>query len=256
MDDDDGVTPPARRGGWRGILTDRDFARDILVTTIGVLLALAIGEIATDWRKRRDAEQAVLAMRRDAVPNVTALVEREVIARCVTKRLDQLRELMDSARTTGTLPDIEPIGRPPARPLPRTAWEVALGQGATSHVEPQVGERLRFFYDTIAKFEEVSNSEQASWNMLKLLEDRPGRWPAEMTADLYRAHIYAQDHNRLIGLMARQALRRSHELGIPWRTFSNEPVEWRRVIDTLLERPICKPLMVDGRVYRAPPAKS
>lgn len=253
-DDHVAARPRATRGRLRHILSGHDFTRDILVTTIGVLLALGIGELVVEWRKQRDAAEAVAAMREDAVPNTTALIERVVVGRCVAKRLAQLRAIMDHSQSVGRLPDIQPFGHPPARPYPRTAWNVAVGQGATSHIDRATSDGFRFFYDSIAKFEEVSNAEQASWNMLKLLEQRPGRWPTELSADLYRAHVFATDNNRLTQIIGRQALRRSSELGVPWKTFSGAPIDWEKGVGALMERQICRPLIVDARVYRLPAA--
>lgn len=252
MAETDETAPPKKRSRLTEIMASHDFLRDILVTTIGVLLALAIGEVADDWRQKRKAREAEAAMRRDAIVGQTAAGERVLIGRCVERRLAALRAIIDEGRASGRLPAIAEVGRPGGRPKRTTAFDVAVGQGLVVHLDPERAERYAFIFNSNRKMDELQEGELDVWNVLRLLQGRGGPWPTALEADLLKAHVLAEDRNRFVSLVARQIVRASFELRIPVRGFSNRPLDWDEAVANVLDRPICKPLMVDGKPYRLP----
>ena len=75
-----------RRRGWLSrIFRSHDFARDLTVTTLGVLIALGIGEIVEEvrWKLRIAANDD--AMRQEAGLLHSVYIERTMLQPCIAR---------------------------------------------------------------------------------------------------------------------------------------------------------------------------
>ena len=90
----------------------RKFAREVGSVVLGVLIALGLGEAATEIRWRFDAADARSAMLTDLERDAGVMHERQLARPCIERRLRDVDALLRQARQSGELPLVSTIGRP------------------------------------------------------------------------------------------------------------------------------------------------
>jgi hypothetical protein len=97
------------------------FIREVGSVVLGVLIALALGEVAeaVRWQVRTAKSNAAIDLELSRTSGV--LDERVLVQPCLDQRLALLDRIIRAARATGSLPAIGEIGRPPSRPVQSAA---------------------------------------------------------------------------------------------------------------------------------------
>jgi hypothetical protein len=230
---------------WREIIRSTDFYRDILVTILGVLIALGIGEIAQslDWRSR--ARDATAAIDIELANNAATFEERSLLQPCIERRLAELDRIYATARTERKLPDIGSFGATPYRGLETAAWDDAVGNGALGHMLPRQKTRLASVYPTIASYNSFVLEEQTLWYRLQLIQHAPGPISEPMLAEIGATLKVLTYRARLNGLLANQLLQFTRDRGIAadLRIFGDQATS-RSLAADVAQRSICRPLSV------------
>lgn len=163
-----------REAHWSDIVRSTDFYRDILVTILGVLIALAIGSVAQDMEWKGKAKAATTAIDSEWAYNAATFEERTLLQPCLERRVDDLEAVLKEARRTGRIPAIGTYGATPYRAVATAAWEDALNGGALGHFVAGDREALASVYPTIEKYNEFVMEEQQLWWEMRLLADSAG----------------------------------------------------------------------------------
>lgn len=231
------------RGGWRG------FAGEVGVIVLGVLIALTIGVIADSvrWRVRAaDFREAILG---EMALNAGVHEERTLVQPCLDRRLAQVDRLLRTARESGRLPDIGEIGRPPIRPVSTDSWDLASGSEGLLYLEPQEVKALALHYGQLRATGTQILDEQEGWSMLRAIEHAPGPISPDLLAELMLVVGRLRFQTYLNGIEGEQGLAFVKGYGVTPHYFAlfdkDEPRS--KLLEAVRARPVCNPLMVDGR---------
>lgn len=113
-----------------------DWAREILIVVIGVLIALAAGEAADALNWRQQVRAAEQAMNSDITANLAFAAEQAMLEPCVDRYLDAVAAAT-RAHDAAAIRRMVAIGRPfAARPWRTTAWDAALSTEVANHFPP------------------------------------------------------------------------------------------------------------------------
>lgn len=217
------------------------FVREIGSVVLGVLIALAIGEVADAVRWRVRVDNSLVAMRTESAGNRFNVVERRMVAPCVERRLREIGAVLDTARRTGRLPMVQPFGRPPVRSIETAAYDVAQSEGAPLHMSIGQARDIALAYSLgTATWREVVAREQDHWSLLAIIALRDGPIDGDLLSTLAQAQADARDARQI----AKQANRFYSRLAIPV-----EYVQYRDLAGLIAfskRRAICQPLTVSG----------
>src|SRR4051794_1555392 len=126
--------------GWR------EFAGEVGIIVVGVLIALAAEQVVETVHDRREADKSMLAVRSELAHSAGVFEERAIVQQCLDRRLKELDGIVRAVRRTGRLPDIGEIGRPPARPIQSAAWSSAMASDIVTHFDDQQRDALSMIY--------------------------------------------------------------------------------------------------------------
>ena len=224
----------------------RAFAREVGVIVLGVLLALAFGEIADTVRWRFKAARTNTAIDLELARAAGVLDERVLVQPCLDRRIAELDRLIRTARRTGRLPEIREIGGPPVRPLQTAAWDDAVGSGALPHLKPERRSMLSLNYPLLRAYPQQLEQEWAHWATLHAIERTPGPVSddliAEMAVTVSRLRVWSYG----IGLNARQIKDDIGRQGIRPSYHLILDREGTRAEVAAFLRPGCRPLAASG----------
>lgn len=166
----------------------RDWLIELANITLGVLIALALGWVATSIGWRNDVQQARAGLRLEIGKIVVRGAERQRAGPCVERRLDQLAALLDEAQQSGRLPPIGDLGTPPIRTWSRGLWDSAVDPETKAHFEQAEREYLTGIYELVTPLARYTPQEVDAWTELYGMVG-PGRAvePGEIAA--WRAAI-------------------------------------------------------------------
>jgi hypothetical protein len=204
--------------GWR------EFAGEVGVVLLGVLLALGAQQLVSDWQWRGDVRDADARISEELSFDVALAYERFAIDPCLRPRLAELRD--ELLKTDSVWPgsrakladdvfksDFPAVYRSPGRPWALAAWQNAQTGGVIGHFRPARAERLEALFDQIALLKQYQSEEEASGISLGDLAFAGPIAPADRRANLKAvAKLNALDTRILFG--ARILIDDAREAGI------------------------------------------
>ena len=216
--------------GWR------EFAGEVGVIVLGVLMALGAQQLVQDWQWRIDTRATREALGREAADNLAAALQRSQQQPCVEQRLKEIAAIF-AAHKAGTPIQIrKPIGRPVSYYGRTDTWQVEIASQSLSHMA--LDEKLAFA-KAFGDYENLNNVlrlEQESWLRLNVLNDpdqlEPGDWPP-----LRQAYAQAQSLSARLQIITGDILA-TVTLGQRPRELGRTP---RGVI--LARREFCEPML-------------
>jgi hypothetical protein len=93
-----------RRGG------SRDFFRQVLIVVLGVLVALALEHLLSEWRERQRVSDTLLSMNEELSDFGLVFAIRAAASDCITGKLDEIDALLRAGRADAPAAN---IGRAP-----------------------------------------------------------------------------------------------------------------------------------------------
>ena len=136
---------PKPMHGWR------EFAGEVGIIVVGVLIALAAEEMLTDLNWHQKAERGEAALKREAKESSTYFVEQITVGPCIIAQIDYLR---DKLLTGSSLKDVETyetkagrqIIRAPVRSYANDVWISLLADGTAAHMSDTRRHRTALYY--------------------------------------------------------------------------------------------------------------
>jgi len=110
------LRPP---NGWQAV------GWELVIVTVGVLIALGAQQLAEDRQGHSRALASVAAVEAELATDAGVFEERVIQQVCEERRLAEVRAIIVAARSTRRLPRVTGIGKSITRPTLRTAWEEA-----------------------------------------------------------------------------------------------------------------------------------
>lgn len=135
--------------GWR------EFAGEVAIIVIGVLIALAAQQIVDDWMWKKKAGAAREDIKTELQESYIDAKERLVVEQCINSQLDRLALTVTTAKDTVApvqmvvLHHLPMIYRTPTRDWKQTSWNSAISDGVRPHLERTELDKLDLAYSSI-----------------------------------------------------------------------------------------------------------
>lgn len=216
------------RGKRRGLF------REFFVVMFGVLVALGLEQIVSDWQEGRRAQATMEAMHEEFRDFAMLFRLRQQTSPCATARLDELEAHL---ALPGPLPALEGVGRTPYLFSSRGGWRGDAPELVSRHKDPQAALAYGEAYQGMEEFAQLSQVEQTHWAALQTLATAE---PEANDARRWRLreHIAgARNANLLLTAIADQMLERLTAIGID---ITAQPL----LVD-MRTRPVCQPMRVN-----------
>jgi len=150
------------------------FAREISGIVLGVLIALALGAVASAIGWQLDAADARKALSLE-LGEILGQAQERVIARdCIEQRLDTLGKVLDQAAATGQLPPQGRFGDPPFRTWSTGVWDSTISADIASHMDRELLDNLSGAYEFVRIMSRETLAETDAWTALYAMVG-PGR---------------------------------------------------------------------------------
>jgi len=245
------MAPPGRKPPLLVLIVkSHDFARDLTVTTLGVLIALGIGEVVDEirWKFRVAAAEAAMDAELGLVHG--AYTEKVALQPCLNRRLSEVAEIVATARETGRLPDIKNISNPPDHGSFGDSWQLALSSDIPLHIDNRKLMRIATIWANARYFAEAAHRERDAFDRLALLEGHAGKVSQELLDEADKQLTEAQaatDASSGIGERDGEMLARN---GIPAMLTETKALDSATLKKIVSGRNVCRPMLVDGKPYR------
>ena len=144
----------------------RSFVREVVIVVLGVFIALALEQVASNLRDRQRMNAIRAAMNTELADHAEVYAIRMRIRDCVAAKLDALDTLLTRPGATGPWHD---VGRPPFFFSSRGAWNSDASDLLSRYIGP---EQLRIYgeaYQGIEQFVAAAQQEQDQWIALQTL---------------------------------------------------------------------------------------
>ena len=171
---------PKPMHGWRA------FVGEVGIIVIGVLIALAAGQLVELVNQRKEAAQADDIIRGELAYNLGRLQSRLQIRSCVDERISEIERLLDRAATQPRLQHPIWIGRPQYWTLQSSRWDAESQAGHAALIDRRELAEYGLTYALMRDTENEMMLEQTDWAKLRMLE-RLQRLDEPTLADLNAA---------------------------------------------------------------------
>lgn len=178
------------------------FQREVGSVVLGVVIALALGAVATQigwWIEVKFAKRALEVELGEALGQAK---ERERVEACYKARLDALAGVVDKAAAEGRLPPLGQIGTPVTRTWSHGVWDSTMDAETAAHFDRATLDNLSGTYEFIDLISQYSQREIDVWARLHVMVG-PGRTLGEEeAAELRGAISEARMVSNMMGLMS------------------------------------------------------
>lgn len=202
------VRLPKPLHGWRA------FVGEVGVIVLGVVIALAGGQLVDNWRRKNDANDAERAVVRELAQNAGVFDERTMLAPCLSKQLAQISRVLSNAQRTGRTGVVSGVQGPNLRPVANAAWEAAIADGTVSQFPSEHRQSYATIYPVISDYARQVDEENRLWTHLYLLLNRHGTISDSMITEITNYSAEAGYRTWLVNTAAEQQLAAIRGLGI------------------------------------------
>ena len=152
----------------------RKFLRGIGEIVLGVLIALALGAVATSIGWALDVRSAKQAIGEELGEILGQGQERQRIYPCFERKFAAIAQILTQADETGRLPPLGPIGNPVWRTWSHNVWDSTIGSDTASHFDRGTLDNISGVYEFVTTMNRSSDQEQDAWRRLYAMVG-PGR---------------------------------------------------------------------------------
>jgi hypothetical protein len=202
------VQVPKPLHGWR------EFAGEVGIIVLGVVIALALGQAVQAWQWHEDVKTARTSIQREMAFDLAFFADRLRIAKCVDRHLADAEQRIEAVATSGETPPSNANLESPGRLILVGDYEAQEAADNLIHFPPAELSALGVFYDQARFMSEWTEKEDTAWNELELLSKGGTRLGAFDVAMLRRDLQIAKNYERLTLINARRQIDRGRELGV------------------------------------------
>ena len=150
--------------GWR------EFAGEVGIIVVGVLIALAFGQLVQSFDDRSNAEQAREAIRAEVRENLFWLDVRAEYEPCIDSMLGKLDGVLARARNGQPTPRLKDVRLPIHSKVTSLRWDANAEAGRASLFSGDEQRNLGNMYFTTEEFRASQEEEEAVWAKLGFLD--------------------------------------------------------------------------------------
>lgn len=150
--------------GWR------EFAGEVGIIVVGVLIALVAQQLVEDLHQRSEAREARQSIQSELEINMARLASRSAQRSCILNRLAEVQAILDRAELGGVVVPPKWIGRPQFWTMQSVRWDAISQAGRAALLPPRELAAYGLMYTIMRDIGGVMTSEQADWARLRSLE--------------------------------------------------------------------------------------
>lgn len=154
------VRLPKPLHGWRA------FAGEVGIIVLGVLIALAFGQVVQSFDDRLNAEKAREAVRAEVRENLWWLQVRADYEPCIDKKLGELDGVLAGARNSQQTARLTGVGLPVHSKITSLRWDANAQAGRASLFSGDEQRNLGNMYFTTEEFRNSQEAEETVWAKL------------------------------------------------------------------------------------------
>ena len=198
------VKPP---NGWHAV------AWELLIVTLGVLIALGAQQMVETVRDRQVAEQTRSAVTEEIGQNLLSLSLRATAEPCIARRLGELHALVNQWGQSGTFVTPSWVAQAPSLDVVFPRYDAAVNAGNVALLDREEQYRWGTVVASLRQFQQIQDAETLEWPILRMLQDGAGSLsPTDRTSVRHALQRAAYlDYNAR--LLIRQVLPRAAGFG-------------------------------------------
>ena len=198
--------------GWR------EFAGEVGIIVVGVLIALGAEQVVEDFRWRHDVSQARNALREEIEGHSYGATEMAMAEPCVDQQLTGLEKALLAPGPFRPVPlyaDLQHFTyRAPGRSWPDNVWRSLMSEGVISHFDRDLRVQLARHYSQVAEQgERVAQADAIGFRMRVLAQ--PIQPDPATRAALVEELEQARGIFQLMTIVSNQLLRDAELMGFP-----------------------------------------
>jgi hypothetical protein len=194
--------------GWR------EFAGEVGIVVLGIVIALAFGQAVQAWQWHEDVKTARTSIHREMAFDLAFFADRLRISKCVDRHLADVEQRIQAVATSGETPASSANLESPGRLILVGDYEAQEAADNLVHFPTAELSALGVFYDQARFMSEWTEKEDTAWNELALLSNGGAKLGAFDVAMLRRDLQVAKNYERLTLINARRQIERGRELGV------------------------------------------
>ena len=158
------IQVPKPLHGWRALLNE------VGVIVLGILIALSLEQLIVSVHERRIAGEARESIKAEVRENLFWIEQREQREPCIRRRLTELDDLLQSARTGAATPLVHYLGVLPHAKITSLRWEANAEAGRTSLFSGEEQRMLGNLYFTTDQFRAAQSQEEIIWSKMRFIQ--------------------------------------------------------------------------------------
>jgi len=194
--------------GWR------QFGGEVGVIVLGVLIAIALGQIVDVIRWRAEVRDARAALTDDMAQSNRVFAYRVAAHDCVARRLDRLNDIIERSAKHQAVPALGEVFPDIGNALFKNAWETSRAAQTLTHFDRKTLRLYGSYYVQLDNIGVFMLREGEDWGVLRVLRGNPGRLDPIDIAGLRVAAMHASFENDIIAGIAADELENSKALGV------------------------------------------
>lgn len=155
------LKPP---NGWNAV------AWELVIVTVGVLLALGAQQIAEAVNDRNIAAQTRAEVTDELNSDLMSLALRQSIEPCIERRLGELRTILAQWERTGSFETPQWVSQSPPIEIELSRYDAALSDGRLALLSGEEQYRMGAVAARIRRFNEWQFAERIPWGRLRALQ--------------------------------------------------------------------------------------
>jgi hypothetical protein len=213
---DDPVLESPQRGASMPFISSRlrrshrNFLRELVVVVAGVVIALVLQAMASDWREARRSGAMRASMGEEIADFAEMLRIRQLATPCIADKLAQIEAALDG-------PESGPwtnVGRPSYFFSSQGAWNGAAADLLATQLPHQTFRLYGEIYQGMGQYDLRGQREQEHWIVLQSLERQDEPVVGERRWRLLEAIEGARSEGLVLNAIAAQATRLAKDLGV------------------------------------------
>jgi hypothetical protein len=164
--------------GWR------QFAGEVGIIVLGVLIALAAEQAIQKVRDRSIAAETKQAVTQEIDTNLAALYLRGTAEPCISRRLDELRKIFADWQASGTFKTPLWVAQAPSVTMQLTRYETALSAGRLALLPSEDQYDIGATVVGLRAADELTKEELSVWGRLRALQAGPAALSGQDEAQL------------------------------------------------------------------------
>ena len=199
---------PKPMHGWR------QFAGEVGVIVLGVLIAIAFEQIAEQIHWASEVRSARSGLKTEMLQPDRVFLYRVAAEPCIARRLNEINTLVERAAKHAPVPRVGPVIPEIGNALDDNIWETFRASQTLAHFgEKELG-LLGIYYTQLGNIRQFMGEENRDWGVIKVLEGDPSRLGPVDIAGIRVAIQNARFDNSIIASIAADELGYSGSFGV------------------------------------------